>query len=273
MHQKEARQEARRATVGIVLAAGKSKIKKKPKPLFPVNGQTMIQAAVAAQIQAGLDRVIVVVNPENKNLIRASLANFNGVVQTATQQERGGTADALHCALSHHWAKAAKYCLVSLGDMPFWQSNTLDGLIQAHALSKANHPGTITAVWHSACPKIFDHYGQIHFNEEMAPIKVEEYSANQNRTTWRGNWVSPCLWALTINAIADNLANCPKFANRDRAALPSESYLSSLVAAAHEANKPFQAYFVQNNAEEAIGINSWRHWQHYTRHHAQPRAL
>lgn len=261
-------------TVGIILAGGKSTIKGQTKPLFPINGRSMLEHAINAHQDAGVENILIVVNPANRRAIEKNLNGSLGQsVDLTVQNERRGTADALNSALTHNWAKNTDFCLVSLSDMPFWQSNTLNGLIQAHALPKTKHPGTISAVWHTVCPKIFGHYGQIHFNDQMAPTRVEEYSTNQNRTPWRGGWVSPCLWALTINAIADNLANCPKFVNRDRAALPSESYLSSLVAAAHEANKPFQTYFIQNHAEEAIGINNWHDWQHYARYHAQAHAL
>jgi molybdenum cofactor cytidylyltransferase len=50
----------RPAVAGIVLAAGASRRLGRPKPLLVLAGQTLLARAVAAQLEAGLDPVVVV---------------------------------------------------------------------------------------------------------------------------------------------------------------------------------------------------------------------
>src|SRR3990167_5747619 len=85
----------------IILAAGQGKRMRRelPKVLAKLKGKPMIEYLVKSCIESGVDASpIIVVSPDNKEIIGQSLAEYN--CQYAIQAEQLGTGHALACAQS-----------------------------------------------------------------------------------------------------------------------------------------------------------------------------
>lgn len=116
------------APVVVILAAGQGTRMRSatPKLLHPVCGRLMIAWPVAAAIQAGAAKVVVVDSPDQP-LQQAAL---NGAVTFAIQTQARGTADAVRAAAGHIDPDAPVVILA--GDVPLITADTLRGLVAAH---------------------------------------------------------------------------------------------------------------------------------------------
>ncbi len=116
------------APVVVILAAGQGTRMRSatPKLLHPVCGRPMIAWPVAAAIQAGAAKVVVVDSPDQP-LQQAAL---NGAVTFAIQTQARGTADAVRAAAGHIDPDAPVVILA--GDVPLITADTLRGLVAAH---------------------------------------------------------------------------------------------------------------------------------------------
>jgi len=114
--------------VVVILAAGKGTRMKSeiPKLLHPICGRPMIAWPVAAAVQAGAERVIVVQGPE-----RELEPVLDGRVEVAVQEQARGTADAVRAASAH--LGAAETVIVLNGDHPLLTPATIEQLAAAHA--------------------------------------------------------------------------------------------------------------------------------------------
>lgn len=116
----------------VVLAAGagtrmRSKI---PKVLHPICGRSLLMHAVTAA--AGLDpRQLVVVVRHQRELVAQHLAENAPEALIADQDEIPGTGRAVQCGLEHVTAEAGTV-LVTYGDVPLLDTDTLAQLIAAH---------------------------------------------------------------------------------------------------------------------------------------------
>ncbi len=101
-----------------------------PKVLLCVRGKVLLCRVVRAAYDAGVERIIVVVNQESRNLIRETLEAENVPVQLeyVVQKEPRGTADALlSCS---DLLVNEEECVVLYGDAPLISAATIRRLVQ-----------------------------------------------------------------------------------------------------------------------------------------------
>lgn len=113
----------------VILAAGKGKRMKSelPKVLVPIKGKPMIWHLVNSVVASGVDsKPIIVVSPDNKELINSALKEFN--CQYAIQDKQLGTGHAFKCALEIA-PKDTNYILCLYGDTPFISEDTIKKIV------------------------------------------------------------------------------------------------------------------------------------------------
>jgi bifunctional UDP-N-acetylglucosamine pyrophosphorylase/glucosamine-1-phosphate N-acetyltransferase len=120
------------APVVVILAAGKGTRMRSatPKLLHPLCGRPMIAWTVAAALDAGASRVVVVDAPD-----RSLEPILDGTVEIAIQSVPRGTADAVKAAAEYIDADSS--VIVLNADHPLLNAETLRGLADAHARNHA----------------------------------------------------------------------------------------------------------------------------------------
>ena len=116
--------------VGIVLAAGRgSRMRsRKPKPLHRAAGKELIRYPVDLLSACGVERIVVVTSPENRDAIREL---FGDSVQYAIQPTPKGTGDALACGLAVLHAPPS-LLVVLPGDAPLVRPKSVRALVEDH---------------------------------------------------------------------------------------------------------------------------------------------
>ena len=114
---------------GVVMAAGEGRRMRSriPKPLHRICGREMVRYPVELLKDAGADRVVVVVSPENHDAIKAVLGDS---VEYAIQPRRDGTAGALACC-SLALIEADRLLVVG-GDTPLVTAESVARLLSKH---------------------------------------------------------------------------------------------------------------------------------------------
>ena len=120
---------------GVVMAAGEGRRMRSrtPKPLHRVCGREMARYPVELLRDAGAERVVVVVSPENQDSVRAVLGDS---VEYAVQPERDGTAGALACCAPLLVGQAERV-LVTGGDSPLVSAESVSRLLDKHTAQAA----------------------------------------------------------------------------------------------------------------------------------------
>ncbi|MFC5287142.1 bifunctional UDP-N-acetylglucosamine diphosphorylase/glucosamine-1-phosphate N-acetyltransferase GlmU [Actinokineospora guangxiensis] len=116
----------------VVLAAGEGTRMRSatPKVLHPVGGRPLVEHAVRAA--AGLKPAhLVVVLGHGRDAVAAHLASLDGVA-TAVQETQDGTGHAVACGLSVLPSGLTGTVLVTYGDVPLLDTDTLAALLDAH---------------------------------------------------------------------------------------------------------------------------------------------
>lgn len=133
----------------IVLAAGRSKRMNSalPKVLHPVLGVPLFVYVLEAAFEAGVRRIVLVANPDNKDALRAACdewshersARSSAEVSwdVAVQETPRGTADAV-LAARHHLEGFTGTGLVLCGDAPCVSPSSLQALLKEHQERKAD---------------------------------------------------------------------------------------------------------------------------------------
>jgi bifunctional UDP-N-acetylglucosamine pyrophosphorylase/glucosamine-1-phosphate N-acetyltransferase len=125
--------------VVVILAAGEGTRmhSETPKLLHPICGRPMIGWAVAAALDAGAGKVVVVEGPR-----RELEPALDGRVEFAVQERPLGTADAVKAAASQ--IDPDRTVIVLYGDIPLITAETLRALADAHA--RSGSAATITSI-------------------------------------------------------------------------------------------------------------------------------
>ncbi len=157
---------------GVILAAGvgermKSRI---PKVLHPVCGKEMIRYPVELLRRLEIDRIIVVVSPDNGPRVKGLLGD---AAEYAVQPEPRGTGDALACAREALGSKAGNL-LVMGGDSPLVGDDSVKRL-------KASHldPGSVMTVLVGQVPSSNDWGRVIRDGSGQVNAIVEAVDSNQ----------------------------------------------------------------------------------------------
>jgi len=121
----------------LILAAGEGTRMRSatPKVLHPIAGRPLVEHAVRAAAGLKPDHLVVVIG-HGRELVGehlAGLAEELGMpVATAVQEQQNGTGHAVQCALEAVPAELSGTVLVSYGDVPLLDTDTLHALLAEH---------------------------------------------------------------------------------------------------------------------------------------------
>jgi bifunctional UDP-N-acetylglucosamine pyrophosphorylase/glucosamine-1-phosphate N-acetyltransferase len=129
-------------TAVLVLAAGAGTRMKSdtPKVLHTLGGRSMIAHALHSVVKAAPGHVVVLLGHDRDRVAPAvaALADELGrPVQVAVQEEQLGTGHAVRCALAALPEDYAGVVVVTYGDVPLLDADTLADLIAAHSAESA----------------------------------------------------------------------------------------------------------------------------------------
>jgi bifunctional UDP-N-acetylglucosamine pyrophosphorylase/glucosamine-1-phosphate N-acetyltransferase len=229
----------------IILAAGKGARMGSdlPKVLMPLHGQPMIkylmEAVVASQIDA---RPLIVVSPDNKEIISESLKEYN--LEYVVQDQQLGTGHAVSCAVSY-LTGTEQSILVLYGDHPFLKSESLKKFAAANPAAVTIMPTRLSDFddWRQN----FYHLGRIvrGANGTIEGIVEFKDASEEEKLITEINLGFMCFnkqWLLkNISKLKDD--------NKQQ-----EYYLTDLVKIAFA--EGFAVDSIHIEAHEALGINS-----------------
>ena len=120
---------------GVVMAAGEgTRMRSRtPKPLHKVCGKEMVRYPVNLLKEAGADRVVVVVSPQNKRAIEVVLGD---TVEYAVQPNRNGTGGAVACCAPLLKERTERVLVIG-GDTPLVTGDSVACLLNNHAAHAA----------------------------------------------------------------------------------------------------------------------------------------
>ena len=134
----------------LILAAGEGTRMRSstPKVLHPIAGRPLVEHAVRAAAGLDPDHLVVVIG-HGREAVGTQLAavgeTLGREVGTAVQTERKGTGHAVSCALATLPADLTGTVLVSYGDVPLLDTETLSALLAEHT-GAGNAVTVLTAV-------------------------------------------------------------------------------------------------------------------------------
>lgn len=229
----------------VILAAGQGKRMKceLPKVLVNLKGKPMIEYLVKACVESGVDREpIVVVSPDNQEIIKQSLAKYS--CQYAIQTEQLGTGHALACARDLV-DKSVDHIICLYGDHPFIGAATIKKLAQSH--NGAITMMTVRVEDFDGWRKCFNCWGRI-IRDESGQIKENIEFRDASDEVRKIKEVNPSMHCFESKWLWENL----KKLNNHNA--QREYYLTDLVKLAFKQNLKINTFPLK--PEEAIGINS-----------------
>jgi bifunctional UDP-N-acetylglucosamine pyrophosphorylase/glucosamine-1-phosphate N-acetyltransferase len=229
----------------VILAAGKGKRMNSdlPKALVPLKDRPMIHYLLDSVKEAGIDASpIVIVSPDNHDIIAESLKDYN--VQYAFQTEQLGTGHAVACAKGLVKPET-KNVIVLYCDHPFLTAESLRKFSETEVETVLVMPTNLPDFedWRHN----FYHWGRFVRNDKNEIIKIVEFKdaapdeqliteVNPGFMAFNNTWLWPNIESLSN----DNAQH--------------EYYLTSLPGVASE-----QGYIVTSiliEPHEAMGINS-----------------
>ena len=228
----------------IVLAAGQGTRMNAelPKVLMPLAGKPMIEYLIQSIIKSGTDNhPIVVVSPDNQDVIKNALKNYN--CQYAIQEKQLGTGHALICA-KKLISKEASDIICFYGDHPFVRPETIKKLAKSHC-------GVIIIATNivsnfNGWKKNFYHWGRIlRYNGNIEAI-IEFKDATDEVKNIKE--VNPGFYCFNRKWLWGNIE---KLSNNN---VQEEYYLTDLINLAFGQEKKIDSILI--NSEEAIGINN-----------------
>jgi bifunctional UDP-N-acetylglucosamine pyrophosphorylase/glucosamine-1-phosphate N-acetyltransferase len=224
----------------IVLAAGKGTRMRStlPKVLHKVYEETMLEMVVSSLRSSGIEKVWVVVSPENQDQISYVL---NEDVKYIVQEEQLGTGHAVKICREFVFAEVDSL-LVFIGDAPFVTQESIEMLIADH-VDTGSSCSLLTSIWKDPPP-----YGRV-VRDDKNIIKyiVEEKDANEDEK--RIGEVSSSHYIFDTAQLFDNLEKI----NNNNA--QNEYYLPDVVGMLINNNKIVSAIPVKNKWE-TYGINT-----------------
>ena len=240
--------------VGVILAAGQgSRMRSRtPKPLHRAAGKELIRFPVELLDACGVQRIIVVVNPDNAPAVSALLGNR---VDYAVQPMPQGTADALGCALaaldgavSDGQDGMPSTLIVMAGDTPLVRPESVQRLLAEHQ-SVAGRRMSILSAADVFAPDL----GRI----ERASVTSDGRAGAVSAIVEAGDRPAPAYAPAEVNTGVYCLDSAWTAAHLNHIA-PSASgelYLTALAALAAGAGADVAAMPIAL-ADEAMGVNS-----------------
>jgi len=215
-----------------------------PKVCHLVGGRPMVCAVVDACLEAGCEKVVLVVG-YRQELVREAVAGYDGRVRFAVQDEQLGTGHAVQCAASEFEAERGERgheVFVLCGDGPLIRAQTLLEVLGTHRAAGAS------ATLATSVIEDPDGYGRIVRDADgrFAAI-VEQKSATPEQL--KIHEVNPSYYCFDTQRLFETLGRV------DRDALSGEYYLTpvpSLLQAAGEVVEVIEAV----PPEDVLSINT-----------------
>jgi bifunctional UDP-N-acetylglucosamine pyrophosphorylase/glucosamine-1-phosphate N-acetyltransferase len=229
----------------VILAAGKGTRTGQdiPKVLVPLNGKPMIQYLMEQVKEAAVDpQPIVIVSPENKEIIKQALSNYKA--EYAIQDQQLGTGHAVSCAQPKIKPETKKI-IVLYGDHPFLTANSIKKFAALEPEAVTVMPTILPdfSGWHHN----FYGWGRFVRNEKgeiKAIIEAKDASEVEKQITE----VNPGFMCFNKDWL---FANINKLKNENKA---KEFYLTDMVGIAFK--EGYKVGSVTIEPREAMGINS-----------------
>ena len=223
--------------VGVVLAAGEGRRmnSKIPKVLHRVCGKPMIAHVVDSLKQSGVERVLVVVSPDNRAALQEALSDSVGFV---VQPKSLGTGHAVMQCASTSGAFGGNV-LVTMGDAPLIRSATFISLMARHQKT-----ASVLTLLSAKGSKQHD-LGRVFRDDDGRVQAIVEAADAGGRDL--GDEVNAGVYCFDGAWLHANVDRIP-------ASKSGEYYLTWLVEAAASQGKSV-AVVTTENAEEIMGIN------------------
>lgn len=229
----------------IVLAAGagtrmKSKLQ---KTLHPIGGRSLLAHAIHAAAAIDPKNIVTVIGHRREQVepaVAAVADNLDVPLTVAVQEEQNGTGHAVQCGM----AKLGDFSgtvLVTNGDVPLLQPETLRGLIDAHTTV----PTAVTVL--SVTMADPTGYGRIVRTADGEVTSIVEQKDADEQTSAITE-VNSGVFAFDAQVLRTALAEL----TTDNA--QGELYLTDVLAIARAAGHPVRAFLAQD-ARELAGVN------------------
>ena len=223
--------------VGVVLAAGQATRMKSSisKVLHKVCGREMLLYPVQALRDAGVERVVVVVSPGNREAVEGLLEDS---VEFANQSQTLGTGHALLQAAPILTGQASHVAVIN-GDSPLINSASVKALMETHLAREA----TMTLLTAEDCPQ--KGFGRVvrgglgTVESIIEAVEVNDDAPAREVVGGAYCFQSPWVW--------EGLEKLPVGKN-------GEFYLTALAQLAHGQERTVEA-LVCDDASEVMGIN------------------
>lgn len=235
----------------IILAAGKGTRMQSdlPKVCHEVGGRPMVCAVVDACLQAGCDRVVVVVGYKQE-LVREALESYGDTVEFAVQHEQLGTGHAVMSAVDAFplEERGTSDVFVLCGDGPLIRSSTLDTMLKLHRTSGA------AATLATSTIDDPSGYGRIVRDAEGRFERIVEQK-NASEDELKLNEVNPSYYCMSTLAMFEAL----KQVNRNE--LTGEYYITDVFELMLKRGLPVEVIDAVP-AEDILSINTLEHLAH-----------
>ncbi len=229
----------------IILAAGKGTRMNSdlPKVLIPLNGKPMITHLLDSVVRLGDDfSVTIVVSPDNINIIKETLKDYN--LKYAVQKQQLGTGHAVLSAKEEVDLNVDKI-IVLYGDHPFIKTESIKKLNDNHkeGISLMSVKLEDFLNWR----KNFYHWGRLVRDVQGNLEKIVEYkdASDKEREITE---VNPAMFCLSSKWLWNNIY---KLKNENK---QEEYYLTDLIKLAFEGGQKIES--VPISSQEGAGINS-----------------
>ncbi len=231
--------------VGIVLAAGRgSRMRsRKPKPLHRAVGKELIRYPVDLLSACGVERIVVVVSPDNRDAIGDLLGER---VKYAVQPEPQGTGDALACGLAALPGVPSLLVVLS-GDTPLVRSESVRQLVEDHCADAGRRMTILSAtdVFSGDLGRI--RRGSAEGPGGAAPVTAVIEAADLPDAATGPEEVNAGVYCFDGHWLAETVMSIPPAASGER-------YLTALAALAAGAGDGVAALPVAW-PDEAMGVN------------------
>ncbi|MEZ4370493.1 MAG: bifunctional UDP-N-acetylglucosamine diphosphorylase/glucosamine-1-phosphate N-acetyltransferase GlmU [Polyangiaceae bacterium] len=229
--------------VAIILAAGKGTRMKSAlnKVLHPVAGRPLVHFPVRAALQAGAERLVIVVNPENRDAIQSYIEAAFGRerVAFATQDPPRGTGDAARVGLEP--VLDAERVMILCGDTPLLRSEDLTQLTRALDEHPSSPVSFMTCILEEPGA-----YGRILRDAEGNVQEIREFKDLRSDAERAIKEINAGVYVARSAFLRDALASL------DSNNAQGEFYLTDVVARATEAGG---ALGIVGEEEAMLGVN------------------
>ena len=229
----------------IVMAAGKGTRMNSdlPKVLVPLMGRPMLDYLLDSISKTAQElRPIIIVSPDNKEMISAALKNYD--VQYVIQEKQLGTGHAVACAKDYIDPRATDIFVLN-GDHPFYKVETIKDFPIKHQgiLSMITISLTDFEDWRT----VFYHLGRVVRDEEGYAKGIIEFkdASDEEKKVLEINLHCFCFNKDWLFSHVDNLNNQNK---------QGEYYITDLVKIAFNEGHKVKVFSIP--PEEGMGINS-----------------